>query len=106
MFTRDFTTHTIFIGRMDKRIRPFEDVAPLNVSINLLISSFDSIAETTMDFRSTFIMRLIWPDRRMRFPDLPAVKSLNNKTVLTMDLEFLDDMWVPGMCSKIPSAPD
>lgn len=44
---------------MDKRIRPFEDIAPLNVSINLFISSFDSIAETTMDFGLTFIMRFV-----------------------------------------------
>ena len=29
-------------------------------SINLFISSFDSIAETTMDFGLTFIMRLRW----------------------------------------------
>ena len=81
---------------MDKRIRPFEDIAPLNVSINLFISSFDSIAETTMDFGLTFIMRLRWQDPRMMFPDIQGEKTLNNKTILTMDLKFLDELWVPG----------
>merc|ERR1712227_434191 len=83
--------------KMDKRIRPFEDIAPLNVSINLFISSFDSIAETTMDFGLTFIMRLRWQDPRMMFPDIQGEKTLNNKTILTMDLKFLDELWVPDV---------
>lgn len=89
-----------YLGKMDKRIRPFEDIAPLNVSINLFISSFDSIAETTMDFGLTFIMRLKWQDPRMMFPDIQGEKTLNNKTILTMDLKFLDELWVPGECSQ------
>lgn len=131
---------------MDKRIRPFEDIAPLNVryqallvffcvfaagktllfSINLFISSFDSIAETTMDFGLTFIMRLRWQvqgstlifissishnvrqishtlkppsptDPRMMFPDIEGEKMLDNKTILTMDLKFLEELWVPDV---------
>ncbi|CAG5098801.1 Oidioi.mRNA.OKI2018_I69.XSR.g15989.t1.cds [Oikopleura dioica] len=83
--------------KMDKRIRPFEDIAPLNVSINLFISSFDSIAETTMDFGLTFIMRLRWQDPRMMFPDITNEKTYNNRTILTMDLKFLDELWVPDV---------
>ena len=84
---------------MDKRIRPFEDIAPTNVrkllfclfprslngpyrtdlflsrlwilgirklnikkSVSLLISSFDSIDETDMDFGLTFTMYLKWQE--------------------------------------------
>ena len=67
-------------------------------SINLFISSFDSIAETTMDFGLTFIMRLRWQDPRMMFPDIEGEKMLDNKTILTMDLKFLEELWVPGTC--------
>ena len=80
---------------MDKRIRPFEDIAALNVSINLFISSFDSISETTMDFGLTFIMRLKWQDPRMMFPDITGEKQFDGRTILTMDLKFLDELWVP-----------
>ena len=89
---------TLFhLGKMDKRIRPFEDIAPLNVryrvifvfivstlfSINLFISSFDSIAETTMDFGLTFIMRLRWQE--LRFRKLTLVRLAKDSNLLNLE---------------------
>ena len=51
-----------------------------------------------MDFGLTFIMRLRWQDPRMMFPDIEGEKMLDNKTILTMDLKFLEELWVPGTC--------
>ena len=51
-----------------------------------------------MDFGLTFIMRLRWQDPRMMFPDIEGEKMLDNKTILTMDLKFLEELWVPGIC--------
>ena len=52
-------------------------------------------------FGLTFIMRLRWQDPRMMFPDIQGEKTLNNKTILTMDLKFLDELWVPGKADRI-----
>ena len=46
-------------------------------------------------------MRLRWQDPRMMFPDIQGEKTLNNKTILTMDLKFLDELWVPGKADRI-----
>ena len=35
-------------------------------------------------------------DPRMMFPDIEGEKMLDNKTILTMDLKFLEELWVPG----------
>ena len=32
----------------------------------------------------------------MMFPDITNEKTYNNRTILTMDLKFLDELWVPG----------
>ncbi len=42
---------------MDKNVRPYEDIMPLRVKLNLYVTSIDSIRETTMDFGLTFILR-------------------------------------------------
>mgnify|MGYP000204474783 CR=1 FL=1 len=65
------------------------------------MSSFDSIDQTTMDFGLNFLMQVNWQDPNMMFPDIQGVKTLNNKTILTMDLNFLDELWLPGVCSAI-----
>ena len=42
---------------MDKNVRPYEDILPLRVKMNVFVTSIDSIKETTMDFGLTFILR-------------------------------------------------
>ena len=34
----------------------------------------------------------------MMFPDIEGEKQIDNKTVLAMDLKFLEELWVPGTC--------
>jgi len=45
------------IRKMDKNVRPYEDILPLRVKMNVFVTSIDSIKETTMDFGLTFILR-------------------------------------------------
>ena len=45
------------IQKMDKNVRPYEDILPLRVKMNVFVTSIDSIKETTMDFGLTFILR-------------------------------------------------
>ena len=47
---------TIFSENYDRRIRPYDKRDRLNVSINIYVSSFDSIEETSMDYRITFFL--------------------------------------------------
>ena len=30
------------------------------------------------------------------FPDIEGEKQIDNKTILTMDLKFLEELWLPG----------
>ena len=32
----------------------------------------------------------------MMFPDIEGERQIDNKTVLTMDLKFLEELWLPG----------
>merc|ERR1712168_1785810 len=80
---------------MDKRIRPFDDIAPLNVSMNMMILTLDF--DLNDDFATSFLLRQKWQDPRMMFPDIEGEPTLNNKTVLTMDLRFLEELWVPDI---------
>ena len=63
-------------------------------SLNFLISSFDSIDENEIGL--TFLLRQRWQDPRMMFPDIDGEATVDKKTVLTMDLLFLNELWVPG----------
>ena len=47
---------TWYLGNYDRRIRPYDKVDRLNVSINIYVSSFDSLEETSMDYRITFFL--------------------------------------------------
>ena len=71
-------------------------------STSMLISSFGTQPETTMDM--AFVMRLYWQDPRLMFPDLRGdvnygVSFLkdNNRTVLNFHPQALSSMWVPEL---------
>ena len=32
----------------------------------------------------------------MMFPDIEGERQIDNKTVLSMDLKFLEELWLPG----------
>ena len=64
-------------------------------SLNFLISSFDSIDEQAIGL--TFMMRERWQDPRMMFPDIEGEPTVDEKTILTMDIRFLEELWLPGI---------
>ena len=127
---------TLFhLGKMDKRIRPFEDIAPLNVRYRLFLcfevsdfiqykpiyfivwfnrrdyNGFRSYFYNEAEMARSMVHKVNswepfyadihepWKDPRMMFPDIEGEKMLDNKTILTMDLKFLEELWVPGKLS-------
>ena len=75
----------------------------INKSLNFLISSFDPMDETSMDFELTFLMRQRWQDPRLMFPDISDLPIVEGNTILTLDLEgfinrwkVLEEIWQPG----------
>ena len=61
-----------------------------------MISSFDSIDETELEFGLTFILSQSWQDPRMMFPDIEGEPTMHDVTILSMDLKFLEELWLPG----------
>ena len=52
-----FSHHLLnYLEDYDRRIRPYDKVDRTNVSINIYVSSFDSLEETSMDYRITFFL--------------------------------------------------
>uniref|UniRef100_A0A8D0GMV7 Glycine receptor alpha 3 n=1 Tax=Sphenodon punctatus TaxID=8508 RepID=A0A8D0GMV7_SPHPU len=85
------------MGRMsgyDARIRPnFKapaDGPPVNVTCNIFINSFGSIAETTMDYRVNIFLRQNWNDPRLAYGEYPDDS-------LDLDPSMLDSIWKPDL---------
>uniref|UniRef100_A0A3Q3BJD1 Glycine receptor, alpha 3 n=1 Tax=Haplochromis burtoni TaxID=8153 RepID=A0A3Q3BJD1_HAPBU len=83
----------------DARIRPnFKADAcpclsagpPVNVSCNIFINSFGSIAETTMDYRVNIFLRQQWNDPRLAYSEYPDDS-------LDLDPSMLDSIWKPDL---------
>ncbi|MBN3300048.1 GLRA3 protein, partial [Amia calva] len=88
----------------DARIRPnFKDLRfesappphrstgpPVNVSCNIFINSFGSIAETTMDYRVNIFLRQQWNDPRLAYSEYPDDS-------LDLDPSMLDSIWKPDL---------
>ncbi|XP_048032613.1 glycine receptor subunit alphaZ1 isoform X3 [Megalobrama amblycephala] len=76
-----------FIKRPPKRhkIRP-----PVNVTCNIFINSFGSIAETTMDYRVNIFLRQQWNDPRLAYSEYPDDS-------LDLDPSMLDSIWKPDL---------
>ena len=49
-----------------------------------------------MDFGLTFLMRQRWQDPRMMFPELRNLPTVEERTILSMDLKASDELWQPG----------
>ncbi|KAK2160626.1 hypothetical protein LSH36_129g06010 [Paralvinella palmiformis] len=76
----------------DNRIAPnFDKKAAVNVSLNLFISSFDSISENTMDYLITIFLRQRWNDPRLNY------EAISDDDVLTLDSNMAEDIWVPDL---------
>ncbi|KPP65409.1 glycine receptor subunit alpha-3-like [Scleropages formosus] len=74
----------------DARIRPNFKGPPVNVSCNIFINSFGSIAETTMDYRVNIFLRQQWKDPRLAYSEYPDDS-------LDLDPSMLDSIWKPDL---------
>merc|ERR1712227_225287 len=81
-------------GASDKHIRPFHDIATTNVSMSLFVTSVDARDGAVS---LSYVQNLKWQDPRMMYPDITGHKSLNNRTIITMDLAFLENLWTPDI---------
>uniref|UniRef100_A0A8D0D4C0 Glycine receptor, alpha 3 n=1 Tax=Sander lucioperca TaxID=283035 RepID=A0A8D0D4C0_SANLU len=63
---------------------------PVNVSCNIFINSFGSIAETTMDYRVNIFLRQQWNDPRLAYAEYPDDS-------LDLDPSMLDSIWKPDL---------
>ncbi|XP_043918449.1 glycine receptor subunit alpha-3 [Protopterus annectens] len=74
----------------DARIRPNFKGPPVNVTCNIFINSFGSIAETTMDYRVNIFLRQQWNDPRLAYSEYPDES-------LDLDPSMLDAIWKPDL---------
>ncbi|KAJ8013117.1 hypothetical protein DPEC_G00049960 [Dallia pectoralis] len=74
----------------DARIRPNFKGPPVNVTCNIFINSFGSIAETTMDYRVNIFLRQQWRDPRLAYSKYPD-------SSLDLDPSMLDSIWKPDL---------
>ena len=49
------------------------------------------------------MMRERWQDPRMMFPDIEGEPTVDEKTILTMDIRFLEELWLPGIDHEFSS---
>ncbi|XP_072287571.1 glycine receptor subunit alpha-2 isoform X3 [Pyxicephalus adspersus] len=63
---------------------------PVNVTCNIFINSFGSIAETTMDYRVNIFLRQQWNDPRLSYSEYPDDS-------LDLDPSMLDSIWKPDL---------
>ncbi|CDQ60623.1 unnamed protein product [Oncorhynchus mykiss] len=63
---------------------------PVNVTCNIFINSFGSIAETTMDYRVNIFLRQKWRDPRLAYSKYPD-------SSLDLDPSMLDSIWKPDL---------
>uniref|UniRef100_A0A8C2WQG5 Glycine receptor, alpha 1 n=1 Tax=Cyclopterus lumpus TaxID=8103 RepID=A0A8C2WQG5_CYCLU len=68
----------------------FSSGPPVNVTCNIFINSFGSIAETTMDYRVNIFLRQQWNDPRLAYSEYPDDS-------LDLDPSMLDSIWKPDL---------
>uniref|UniRef100_A0A1I8G766 Neur_chan_LBD domain-containing protein n=1 Tax=Macrostomum lignano TaxID=282301 RepID=A0A1I8G766_9PLAT len=77
------------ISNYDNRLRPNFGTSVLDINMEVVIASFDSISEVNMDYTITMYLNQYWTDRRLAFD----VKNPNKSMTLTG--EFASRIWVP-----------
>ncbi|XP_052282816.1 glycine receptor subunit alpha-3-like [Dreissena polymorpha] len=76
----------------DPRIPPnYEEDFPVQVQVQLHITSIDSISESNMDFSIGMFLDQTWNDSRLEFEKLP------NLLALELDSRMMDKIWVPDL---------
>uniref|UniRef100_H2YGV0 Uncharacterized protein n=1 Tax=Ciona savignyi TaxID=51511 RepID=H2YGV0_CIOSA len=74
----------------DQRIRPHHKKSPVNVTVNIFVNSFGSIAETTMDYRLNIFLRCRWNDPRMAFTGYAD-------DAVALHPSMLEEIWKPDL---------
>ncbi|XP_025088495.1 gamma-aminobutyric acid receptor subunit beta-like [Pomacea canaliculata] len=72
----------------DIRLRPSFGGAPLEIGIEVILASFDSISEVNMDYTITMYLNQYWRDERLEF-------SENENESMTLTYDFAERIWVP-----------
>ncbi|XP_068686933.1 glycine receptor subunit alphaZ1-like isoform X1 [Montipora foliosa] len=73
----------------DKRFRPEFEGKPLQVLVTLYITSLGGLDEREMQFESTFFIRQMWYDPRLRFGQYYTKRNL------TLNGNIMDQLWLP-----------
>ncbi|XP_077868037.1 glycine receptor subunit alpha-3-like [Saccoglossus kowalevskii] len=76
------------MDKYDRRIRPNSKGNPVKVYVDMFITSFDSIRETTMDYAVTMYFRQHWNDTRLAFNDTETIVVTDN---------VRERFWVPDL---------
>ncbi|XP_076468056.1 glycine receptor subunit alpha-4-like [Babylonia areolata] len=78
--------------KYDSRVPPdYEKNVPTNVTINILLLSFNSVSETHMDYSVELFLTQEWNDERLHFANQSELKWLE------VDSKMMDDVWVPDV---------
>ncbi|XP_002736450.2 glycine receptor subunit alpha-2-like [Saccoglossus kowalevskii] len=72
----------------DKRFRPNMKGPPVIITLNLFISSFDSVTESTMDYGVLIFLREQWNDPRLQF---------NDTDPMVMHGDAATNLWKPDL---------
>ncbi|XP_031559188.1 glycine receptor subunit alpha-2-like isoform X2 [Actinia tenebrosa] len=73
----------------DKRLRPNFEGDPVEVSLNVFLTSIGGLDEKEMQFETTFFLRQTWKDSRLAFGDAYKVRNFS------ISGDIMDQIWKP-----------
>nr|BAH03471.1 gamma-aminobutyric acid receptor beta subunit [Ambigolimax valentianus] len=79
----------------DIRLRPSFGGAPLEIGIEVILASFDSISEVNMDYTITMYLKQYWRDERLQFLHESSDNDQDAIKTMTLTGAFAEKIWVP-----------
>ncbi|XP_032235842.1 glycine receptor subunit alpha-2 isoform X3 [Nematostella vectensis] len=79
----------ILLKNYDRRIRPGLEEGPVEVQVNMFVSSIEGFQELTMDFSMTIYFRQWWRDSRLAYGDM------YHRDSVTIGGDILKQIWLP-----------
>lgn len=80
------------IAAHDSHIPPeFEKDYPTKVSVQLYVSSVDSVSEQNMEYSVTVLLRQVWEDHRLNYTNMSDLPRLE------VDSSQIPKLWVPDL---------
>ncbi|GAB1607581.1 glycine receptor subunit alpha-2-like isoform X1 [Argonauta hians] len=80
------------IKNHDSFVSPdYEEDYPTQVSVQLYVSSVDSVSEQKMEFSVTVLLRQLWHDPRLNYTNMSTLPRLE------MDSSRIQNFWVPDL---------